>query len=101
MEGDPYGEVGKFLYPPHANVSGAKPEYKVSGYQFESELHPANSKRAFDQIRKAPWLGMHFSGTETNSEGLMRLIMNPTLRQRYPEDDEFGRKWLEEGRKIE
>jgi hypothetical protein len=44
---------------------------------------------------------MHFSGTETNSEGLMRLIMNPTLRQRYPEDDEFGKKWLKEGRKIE
>jgi hypothetical protein len=44
---------------------------------------------------------MHFSGTETNGEGLMRLIMNPTLRQRYPEDDEFGKKWLKEGRKIE
>jgi len=27
--------------------------------------------------------------------------MNPTLRRRYPEDDEFGKKWLEEGRGIE
>ena len=27
--------------------------------------------------------------------------MNPALRRRYPDDDEFGKVWLEEGRKIE
>jgi hypothetical protein len=70
-------------------------------YRLETQLRPAYSKDAFDQVRDVPWLGLHFSGVETNSEGLMRFVMNPILRRRYPEDDEFGKKWLEEGRRIE
>jgi hypothetical protein len=31
----------------------------------------------------------------------MRFVMNPTLRQRYPEDDEFGKDWLEQDKKLE
>lgn len=27
--------------------------------------------------------------------------MNLTLRRRYPDDEEFGKKWLEAGRRIE
>lgn len=72
-----------------------------SAHRLETQLRPAYSKNAFNQVRGAPWLGLHFSGIEANSEGLMRFVMNPTLRQRYPDDNEFGKKWLEEGRKIE
>ena len=67
----------------------------------ETQLRPAYSKNAFDQVRDAPWRGLNFSGIETNSEGCMRCVMNPTLRRRYPDDEEFGKKWLEEGRRIE
>jgi len=70
-------------------------------YRLETQLRPAYSKSAFDQVRDVSWLGLYFSGIETNSEGLMRFVMNPTLRQRYPDDDEFGKKLLEEGRRIE
>ena len=102
MEGDPCGEIGRFyiLPTPHVNISGTK-LIKIPAHRLESHLRPVYSGRAFDQVRDVPWLRLHFSGVETNSEGLMRFVMNPTLRQRYPEDDEFGKKWLEEGRGME
>ena len=69
--------------------------------RLETQLRPACSKNQSDQVRGAPWRGLYFSGTETNSEGLMRCVMNLTLRRRYPDDEEFGKKWLEAGRRIE
>jgi len=80
MEGDPRGEMA---------------------YRLESQLRPVYSVKVFDQVRDVPWLGLYFSGVETSSDGLMRFVMNPALRQHYPEDDEFGKRWLTEGRRIE
>jgi len=70
-------------------------------HRLETQLRPACSKNQFDRVRGAPWRGLYFSGIETNSEGLMRCVMNPTFRRRYPDDEEFGKKWLEEGWRIE
>jgi len=72
-----------------------------TAYRLESQLRPVYSTNVFNQVRDAPWLGLHFSGIEANSEGLIRFIMNPTLRKRYPEDHAFGKKWLERGREVE
>jgi len=80
IEGDPCGEIA---------------------YRLETQLRPVYSKNTFDRVRDVFWLGLHFSGIETNSEGLMRFVMNPYLRRRFPDDDDYGKRWLEEGRKIE
>lgn len=84
-------------------ISGTKNVDKIFlAYRLEIQLRPVYSKSAFDQVRDAPWLGLHFSGIETSSDqGLMRFIMNPYLRRRFPDDDEYGKKWLEENRKME
>ena len=70
-------------------------------YRLETQLHPIYSRGVFEKVRAGSWLGLYFSGTEWSGEGLMRFVANPGLRRRYPDDDEYGRKWLEEGRKIE
>jgi hypothetical protein len=54
-------------------------------------------KSTFDRVREASWLGLYFSGIETNGEGLLRFVMNPDLRRRFPDDDEYGKRWLEKG----
>ena len=96
MEGDPCGEIGKD--PPTRPVQNF---HRFTAYRLESQLRPIYSKNVFERVRAVSWLGLYFSGTEWNDEGLMRFVMNPGLRRRFPDDDECGRKWIEEGRKIE
>lgn len=105
MEGDPCGEIGKFQTSPHHRRECPERTLKHNenfpAYRLETQLRPVYSKNGFDQVRSANWLGLHFSGIETNSEGLMRFVMNPYLRRRFPDDDEFGKQWLKEGRRLQ